>query len=70
MGWTPFKEGTNQLEIEVVNCWRNRMIGELSMLEKERFTFHSASEVKADSPLQSSRLLGPVQLVTYPYDMK
>ena len=64
------KEGINELEIEVVNCWRNRMIGELSMPEKERFTFHSASNVKADAPLQSSGLLGPVQLVTYPYEMK
>ena len=64
------KEGINELEIEVVNCWRNRMIGELSMPEKERFTFHSASNVKADAPLQSSGLLGPVRLVTYPYEMK
>jgi len=64
------KEGINKLEVEVVNCWRNRMIGELSMPEKERFTFHSASTVKKDSPMQSSGLLGPVQLISYPYDMK
>ena len=63
------KEGVNELEVEVVNCWRNRMIGELSMPEEERFTFHSASNVKPDSPMQSSGLLGPVQLVSYPYEM-
>ena len=63
------KEGVNELEVEVVNCWRNRMIGELSMPEEERFTFHSAANVKVDSPMQSSGLLGPVQLVSYPYEM-
>ena len=63
------KEGKNELEIEVVNCWRNRMIGELSMPEKERFTYHSASDVKPDSELQSSGLLGPVQIVSYSYEM-
>jgi hypothetical protein len=63
------KEGVNELEVEVVNCWRNRMIGELSMPEEERFTFHSASNVKPDSPMQSSGLIGPVQLVSYPYEM-
>ena len=63
------KEGVNELEVEVVNCWRNRMIGELSMPEEERFTFHSASDIKVDSPMQSSGLLGPVQLVSYPYEM-
>ena len=63
------KEGVNELEVEVVNCWRNRMIGELSMPEEERFTFHSASDIKVDSPMQSSGLLGPVQLVSYPFEM-
>ena len=63
------KEGVNELEVEVVNCWRNRMIGELSMPEKERFTFHSASDIKVDSKMQSSGLLGPVQLVSYPFEM-
>ena len=45
------------------------MIGELSMPEKERFTYHSASVVKADSELQSSGLIGPVQIVSYSYEM-
>lgn len=63
------KEGVNELEIEVVNCWRNRMIGELSMPQSERFTYHSAANIKADSEMQSSGLLGPVQVISYPYEL-
>ena len=61
------KEGENTLEVEVVNCWRNRMIGECSMPKKERFTFHTASDINADSEMQSSGLLGPVRVVSYDY---
>ena len=63
------KEGVNELEIEVVNCWRNRMIGELSMPQSERFTYHSAANIKADSEMQSSGLLGPVQVISYSYEL-
>ncbi len=61
------KEGENTLEVEVVNCWRNRMVGECSMPKKERFTFNTASSIDADSEMQSSGLLGPVQVFAYPY---
>lgn len=63
------KEGENTLEIEVVNCWRNRLVGEFHLPKKERFTFHTAADVNAESELQSSGLLGPVVLVTYPYQV-
>ena len=62
------KEGENTLEVEVVNCWRNRLVGECSMPKKERFTFHTAADVNADSEMQSSGLLGPVQVLSYPYE--
>ena len=61
------KEGENTVEVEVVNCWRNRMIGECSMPKKERFTFHTAADINAESELQSSGLLGPVRVVSYDY---
>ena len=61
------KEGENTLEVEVVNCWRNRMVGECSMPKKERFTFHTAADINAESELQSSGLLGPVRVVSYDY---
>ena len=63
------KEGENVLEVEVVNCWRNRMVGECSMPKKERFTFHTASDIDADSEMQSSGLIGPVQIISYPYEI-
>ena len=62
------KEGENTLEVEVVNCWRNRLVGECSMPKTERFTFHTAADVNADSEMQSSGLLGPVQVLSYPYE--
>ena len=61
------KEGENTLEVEVVNCWRNRIIGEFSMPKKERFTYNSAADIEADSEMQSSGLLGPVRVVSYNY---
>ena len=63
------KEGVNELEVEVVNCWRNRLVGELFLPEKERFTYHSAASINEKTPLQSSGLLGPVRIVSYPYEM-
>lgn len=74
--WTPpyrlniteaVRKGTNEVEIEVVNCWRNRLIGEKKLPENERFTFQTASYLNADSELQSSGLLGPVQILSFPY---
>jgi hypothetical protein len=63
------KEGVNELEVEVVNCWRNRLVGELFLPEKERFTFHTAATINEKTPMQSSGLLGPVQIISYPYEM-
>ena len=63
------QEGVNELEVEVVNCWRNRLVGELFLPEKERFTFHTAATINEKTPMQSSGLLGPVQIISYPYEM-
>ena len=63
------KEGVNELEVEVVNCWRNRLVGELFLPEEERFTFHTAASINEKTPMQSSGLLGPVQIISYPYEM-
>lgn len=37
------------------------------MPKKERFTFHTAADINAESELQSSGLLGPVRVVSYDY---
>ena len=56
------KTGSNQLEVEVVNVWRNRMVGDLDLPEKDRFTVTTVSDVEAGEELVPSGLMGPVQV--------
>ena len=64
------KKGENTVKIEVVNNWRNRIIGEKNLSEKDRFTFLTTTSLKKDSELQSSGLLGPVEIQTYDFSRK
>ena len=54
----------NRLEIEVVNFWPNRIIGDQSLAEKERFTRTNVRKLTKDTPLMPSGLLGPVRLLS------
>ena len=54
--------GANRLEIEVVNLWPNRLIGDQQLPEESRFTKTNITKFTADSPLMPSGLLGPVML--------
>ena len=56
------KEKGNILEIEVVNTWRNRLIGDRGKPQNERFTQTNIT-IKTDWKLEPSGLLGPVQLL-------
>jgi hypothetical protein len=59
------REGKNDLEIEVVNLWPNRLIGDLAKPEEQRLTWTIVDHRhKADSNLLPSGLLGPVRLMT------
>jgi hypothetical protein len=69
--WTPpcrlnvtqyLKQGANTLEIEVVNTWVNRIIGDLHLPEDQRKVRPNYNSWRADSPLQPSGLIGPVTL--------
>ncbi|MDQ2720910.1 MAG: glycoside hydrolase family 2 [Bacteroidota bacterium] len=61
------KPGENKLEISVVNDWMNRLIGDLRLPPEQRKTWVSLNPYNADSPLQTSGLLGPVVLKIIQY---
>ncbi|MEZ5103520.1 MAG: glycosyl hydrolase [Draconibacterium sp.] len=69
--WTPpyrldiskaVKTGENEIKIEVVNTWVNRLIGDQNLPENKRETWCLVNPYKADSKLQPSGLLGPVEI--------
>ncbi|ANH83824.1 glycoside hydrolase family 2 [Niabella ginsenosidivorans] len=65
---TPYlKSGANTLEVTVANNWQNRLIGDLRLPEEERQTWTIVNHFKADTPLQPSGLLGPVEIRAYDY---
>jgi len=52
----------NRLEVDVVNLWPNRLIGDAALPPDQRFTVTNVKKFKANSPLLPSGLLGPVTL--------
>jgi hypothetical protein len=53
------KPGRNKLEIEVVNLWRNRLIGDQDKPERDRITKSNVIPAKGEE-LFPSGLMGPV----------
>lgn len=53
--------GENKLEIEVVNAWRNRLIGDRDLPEEKHLTCTNISVTK-DWRLAASVLMGPVRI--------
>ena len=58
------KPGENKLQIEVVNFWPNRIIGDASLPEAQRLTRTNIRKLTAKTPLMPSGLLGPVRLLS------
>ena len=56
------KPGANEITIQVVNAWVNRLIGD-EQPGATKITFADVKPYKADSPLLPSGLLGPVTVV-------
>ena len=70
--WTPpfrvdisaaAKTGANQLEIEVANSWRNRLVRDRDLPVAQRLTKTNVT-IKPDWQLVDSGLLGPVRVLT------
>jgi len=62
-------KGENILKIEVANNWMNRLIGDQQLPEDQRTTWTLVNPWRADSELQQSGLLGPVEIQSYKYQM-
>jgi hypothetical protein len=56
------KPGANQVTIKVTNAWVNRLIGDQQPDATTKYTFTDVKPYKADSPLQTSGLIGPVKI--------
>lgn len=62
---TPYvKNGENQLEVEVVSTWRNRLIGDAKLGSDSRLTSLNLNFFNGTETLQSSGLIGPIRLMT------
>ena len=58
--------GENKLQIEVVNFWPNRIIGDASLPKEQRLTQTNIRELTPKTPLADSGLFGPVKLLVAP----
>ncbi len=54
--------GNNTLEVEVINTWKNRMIGDHKLPEKQHLVYSRINPWNGDTTLQKSGLFGPVVL--------
>lgn len=54
--------GENTIEVRVINCWPNRLIGDVGKDPAEKVTFTGMSFYGSDSPLFPSGLVGPVSV--------
>ncbi|MDR3457031.1 MAG: glycosyl hydrolase [Verrucomicrobiae bacterium] len=57
------RAGENNLQVEVVNFWPNRIIGDAGLPKEQRLTQTNVRELTAKTPLAESGLFGPVKLV-------
>jgi hypothetical protein len=58
---TVLKPGANEVKIKVINAWVNRLIGD-QQPGATKYTFADVKPYRANSPILSSGLLGPVHI--------
>ena len=56
------RPGDNLVDVEITNCWPNRIIGDLQTSNGEHYTSTNIRAFSKSSPLLPSGLLGPVVL--------
>ncbi|HWI93833.1 MAG TPA: glycosyl hydrolase [Flavisolibacter sp.] len=54
------KQGENTIQIEVVNTWNNRLVGDSHLPKEKRITYTAYPFKMEDKPLLPAGLLGPV----------
>ena len=59
------RKGKNEIEIEVVNTWVNKLVGDSRLPEDERETWSNFRTHNPNTPLQSSGLLQDVKIEMY-----
>lgn len=57
------QSGENHLQIEVVNFWPNRLIGDAGLPPERRLTQTNIRKITARTPLEPAGLFGPVRLL-------
>lgn len=70
--WTPpykvnitkfIKPGTNQINVEVINTWNNRIVGDLNNPAQTYTTTNAKGKFQADGPLLKSGLIGKAEII-------
>ncbi len=60
------KSGANTLEVDVINCWNNRLAGDAALPVEQRHTSITTPTVTKNSPLLPAGLIGPVTIHQLP----
>ncbi len=58
------RPGANKLEVDIVNPWNNRLVGDRDLPEDKRLTFIATKAINKNAPLLPAGLLGPVRVLT------
>lgn len=58
------KNGRNDVKVEVVNTWVNRIVGDINLPESERETYLFVNHLNAKTPLPPSGIIGKVKFET------